>query len=225
MGGFDVAFGIAALALVSSALNPHFGADAARVGGALAFGLGFVFVIVGKSELFTENFLVPIAGLEPNRRSWLKLGELWLGTLVLNVVGGVLVAIVLTAEGVMPGTSGQLVAIADRIAGLSTLSAFASGIVAGALMTLMTWFVEGAAPTSGVRIVMAWVVGFLVAVGSFNHAIVSTLELVFGLRYGADVGLGQLAGSLAVAVAGNLVGGLLLVTFTRVVQAAALDGD
>ena len=87
-------------------------------------------------------------------------------------------------------------------------------------MTLMTWFVEGAAESLGVRIVMAWITGALILLGTFNHAIVSTLELVFGMRYGADVETPQLLANLGLAVVGNLAGGLLFVTFVRSIQAA-----
>ena len=100
------------------------------------------------------------------------------------------------------------------------LPSFLSAILAGALITVMTWFVEGAADSLGVRIVMAWIVGFVVAIGAFNHVVVVTIELVFGMRYGADIQVSQLLANLGVAVAGNLVGGLLLVTFVRSVQAA-----
>ena len=82
-------------------------------------------------------------------------------------------------------------------------------------MTLMTWFVEGAAESMGVRIVMSWIVGALIALGTFNHAVVSTIELVFGMRYGASVSLGDLFPNVGVAIAGNAAGGLLLVTFAR----------
>jgi formate/nitrite transporter FocA (FNT family) len=50
---------------------------------------------------------------------------------------------------------------------------------------------------------------------------VSTIELVFGIRYGADVSVGDLFANLGLAVGGNLVGGLLLVTFARTAQAFA----
>jgi formate/nitrite transporter FocA (FNT family) len=36
--------------------------EVAHLVGALAFGIAFVFVVIGKSELFTENFLVPVPG-------------------------------------------------------------------------------------------------------------------------------------------------------------------
>ena len=223
VGGFDVAFGVVAFALTAGAVDVHSSAELARLVGALAFGIGFVFVVVGKSELFTENFLVPIAGLErSNRRSWIKLGELWTAALVLNLVGGSLLAIVLTSNGVLIGDShSAVIDLAERLAGYGALTSFLSAIVAGALMTLMTWFVEGAAESMGIRILMSWIVGALIVLGTFNHAIVSTIEIVFGLRYGADVSIGDLFSNLGLAVGGNLVGGLLLVTFVRTAQAIA----
>jgi formate/nitrite transporter FocA (FNT family) len=218
VGGFDVAFGVAAFALAKRAIA----GDAGELAGAIAFGIGFVFIVVGRSELFTENFLIPVAGLERNRLgSWLKLAELWAVALVLNIFGGALLAVILTAHGVLPARSHPpLVQLAEHIARYSTLTSFLSALVAGALMTLMTWFVEGAADSMGVRIAMAWITGTLILLGTFNHAIVSTLELVFGMRYGAGVDVSQLLANLGLAVAGNLAGGLLFVTFVRSIQAA-----
>jgi formate/nitrite transporter FocA (FNT family) len=226
VGGFDIAFGVVALGLATAAVEPHFGRDAGRLAGAIAFGVGFVFVVVGRSELFTENFLVPVTGLRRERESWLKLGELWLGTLVLNIVGGSVIAIVLTSHGVLSrGTDVALSDVARHLVHYDPGTAFLSALVAGALMTLMTWFVEGAALSIGVRIAMAWIVGALVALGAFNHAIVSTVELVFGMRYDAGVSTEELLANLGLAVAGNLVGGLLLVTFARSAQALGASGD
>jgi formate/nitrite transporter FocA (FNT family) len=223
VGGFDVAFGVAAYGLATGAVDAQARSGVATLVGSVAFGIGFVFVVVGRSELFTENFLVPIAGLEGRyRQSWLKLVELWVAALVLNVVGGALLAIILTSKGVLVGDSHPaLVDLAERLGSYGVLTSFLSAIVAGALMTLMTWFVEGAAPSMGVRIVMSWIIGAVIVLGTFNHAIVSTIEIVFGMRYGADLDIGDLFANLGLAVGGNLVGGLLLVTFARTAQAFA----
>lgn len=104
------------------------------------------------------------------------------------------------------------------MANYSTGTAFLSALVAGALMTVMTWFVEGAAESMGVRIVMAWVVGSVLVLGSFNHAIVGTVELFYGIRFGGPISWSDLLANLGIAVGGNLVGGLLLVTFARSAQ-------
>jgi len=218
VGGFDVAVGVAAYALAARTIDGH----ARDLVASIAFGIGFVFIVVGRSELFTENFLIPVAGLDHRSgRSWFKLGELWVVALVANVVGGVLIALILTAKNVLPdGTDAAFVRVAEHIADRSTLPSFLSALLAGALMTVMTWFVEGAADSLGVRIAMAWLVGAVIALGAFNHAIVSTIELVFGMRVGADVATSQLLANLGIAVAGNLIGGLMFVTFVRSVQAA-----
>jgi formate-nitrite transporter family protein len=219
VGGFDVAFGVVAFGLVAGAVQVSSAPGLAQLAGALAFGIGFVFVIVGRSELFTENFLVPIVGMGRGGHAWWKLSELWISTLVLNLVGGTILALIVTSQGVLPiDSQHEFTRLAEHLAGYSIGTAFVSAVVAGALMTLMTWFVEAAAESMGVRIVMSWIVGALIVLGTFNHAIVSTIEIVFGMRFGSNVSVGDLFQNLGLAVAGNALGGLLLVTFARSAQ-------
>lgn len=65
---------------------------------------------------------------------------------------------------------------------------------------------------------LAYLVGFFVALGPFDHVIVSALHLVFGVWVGGAVGYGDLGINIVIATAGNLVGGLLLMTLTHAVQ-------
>src|SRR5215211_7296257 len=134
VGGFDVAFGVAALGLAGAAMSERFGSGAADLVGAAAFGIGFVFVVVGRSELFTENFLVPITGMDRRQRgSWLKLGELWAVSLVLNVAGGLALALILSSHGVLnEGSGARLVEVSEHIAGYGALTGLLSAFVAGA---------------------------------------------------------------------------------------------
>jgi formate/nitrite transporter FocA (FNT family) len=93
-----------------------------------------------------------------------------------------------------------------------------SALAAGALMTLMTWLVEGA-ESMEIRILCGWLVGFLLAAAALNHVIVGAAEMFFGIRYGAALGWGDYVGNLAVAGVGNVIGGVLFVTLTRLGQA------
>jgi len=87
--GFDIIAGIVVLALLESQLEHQFGSDAAHVLGSIGFGIAVVFLIVGRGELFTENFLVPLAGLRgKGRDAWGKLAELWTVSPVFNVLAG-----------------------------------------------------------------------------------------------------------------------------------------
>jgi formate/nitrite transporter FocA (FNT family) len=55
VGGFDVAFGIAVFGLAAAAVGSRTGNGVADLVGAIGFGVAFVFIVVGRSELFTEN--------------------------------------------------------------------------------------------------------------------------------------------------------------------------
>jgi formate/nitrite transporter FocA (FNT family) len=219
VAGFDIVFGVIAIATVTALLTPRFGPSAAHMVGSLFFGIAFIFIVVGRSELFTENFFVPITALRHGRMRLLKLAELYTISPVMNILGGTLLILVVTTKGVLPeGTPAALNELANHIDDLDLWSAFCSAIIGGALITAMTWMVEGVGTVGG-RIVIAWIAGTLLALASLNHVIVVTLELIFGMRLGTTISLEDTAVNFAIAAAGNLLGGLLFVTFTRTSQA------
>jgi formate/nitrite transporter FocA (FNT family) len=73
----------------------------------------------------------------------------------------------------------------------------------------------------GIRLTVAWVTGVLLALGHLNHVIVVTIELVFGIRYGAHIPWIFVLGNFALAAVGNMIGGIGLVTLNRFTQAKA----
>jgi formate/nitrite transporter FocA (FNT family) len=220
--GFDIAAGVILLAVLASPLEHHFGRDAAGVAGAFGFGVGFIFLVVGRGELFTENFLVPLAGLHGKpRNAWWKIVELWSTSPLFNVIAGAVIALVVTTHGVLPkGSGGVLVDVAQKIHANGTLALFMSAVFAGALITAMTWFVEGH-DSVGIRLTVAWVTGSFLALAHLNHVIVVTIELIFGIRFGAHVPWSFVVGNFFLAAAGNMIGGIGLVTLNRFSQAKA----
>jgi formate/nitrite transporter FocA (FNT family) len=220
--GFDIVAGVTVLGIATMLLAPHFGDRAAHLGGALAFGIGFVFIVVGRAELFTENFLVPLAGLDHrDRTSWWALARLWTLSPVFNVLAGTAIVLIVTVHGVLPeGTGERLVAVSSEVHRNHVLALFMSAVFAGALVTAMTWFVEGQ-ESMGVRIVVAWIAGSILALGSFDHVIVVTVELVFGIRFGDAIPWSFVVGNFGLAALGNMVGGIGLVTLNRFTQAHA----
>jgi formate/nitrite transporter FocA (FNT family) len=217
--GFDIVAGVLALALVDSQLEHLLGRDAAHVFGSVAFGIGFVFLIVGRGELYTENFLVPIAGAEEGGgEARLKLVRLWLISPVCNILAALVVIVILTVHSTLPfGTGASVNHLAATIHANGVLALFMSSLFAGALITAMTWFVEGQ-ETMIVRVVVGWMAGFILALASLNHVIVVTIELIFGYRFGADIPWLFILGNFALAGIGNLIGGVGLITLTRLTQ-------
>lgn len=223
IAGVTIVFGIVALGVVESLLEPRFGPEAARVGGALAFGAGLVFLVVGRAELFSENFFDPVtvAIERSGREVWGRLLQLWVITLALNLVGGAVLAGVMTVDGALPSASvDTLVHVADEIAGKAATATFARAVLAGALVTLLSYMLK-ATNTVAARILVSFLVGFILALGPFDHVVVSGLHLLFGVWLGDGVGYGALLTNIGVSTAGNVTGGLLLMTLTHTAQVRA----
>jgi formate/nitrite transporter FocA (FNT family) len=217
--GFDIVAGVILLGLLGSLLHHRFGIEAAHVFASMGFGVGFVFLVVGRGELFTENFLVPIAGLDHrSSASWRNLAKLWTLSPLFNILGGTIIILIVSTHDVLPeGTGTPIVDAAYKIHAHNTLALFLSAIFAGALITALTWFVEGS-DSMGVRIAVAWIAGAFLALGGLNHVIVVTLELIFGIRYGAHIPWLFVLGNFGLAAAGNMLGGIGLVTLNRLTQ-------
>jgi formate/nitrite transporter FocA (FNT family) len=220
IAGFTVVFGVAALGIVTALVEPAFG-EAATVAGALAFGVGIVFLVVGRAELFNENFFDPTAAAADASGTWLlaPLLRLWVVTLAFNLVGGALMVAVLSVEGALPpGAPEVLQRLAEEILRRGPLAGFAKAVTGGALVALLS-FLLAAVNSVGSRITLSYVVGVLLALGPFDHVVVTVLHVLFGALFGVEVGVLAFAETAAVVTAGNLVGGLGLVTFTHVAQA------
>jgi formate-nitrite transporter family protein len=225
-GGADVFFSILMLAVVSGGLHEVLPEQAAHVLASLTFGVGFAFITLGRAELFTENFLIPVGTVFAGRVSIGPLLRMWVVTLLLNVAGLALFAAIFSVSGVLkPQTLESAGVLADTLADRSALAALLSAVAAGTVMTLFTWVVA-AAETSGARIVASLVIGFVLAAPSLNHAIVGFGEMAFGLIAGtAHATWGDLVANLGLAVAGNLIGGLGLVFGTRLAQVRGEPGS
>lgn len=220
IAGVTIVFGIVALGAVSALVEPQLGPELGHLAGALAFGIGLVFLIVGRTELFSENFFDPVAAAVDSDRSgaWIQLLRLWGVILVLNVVGGAVLLAVLTVEGALPATSSEvLVEVAEEVAARSWQATLARAVLAGALVTLLSYMLKAVDSVSA-RILVAYMVGFFLALGPFDHVVVSGLHVLFGVWDSGAVGYADLFANIGLSTAGNLVGGLLLVTLTHAAQ-------
>ena len=209
VGGADVALGVFALLLVKEATH-------SEVIASLAFSIGFIALTLAHSELFTENFLLPIMAVVARRHHAHSIARLWVVTGVTNLIGGwVTTGLVMAGFPELRKTANE---VALRYIHLGiTWQAFAVAILGGAVITLMTWMERGADSEFG-RIVAAILAGFVLAMGSLNHAIVVSLEMFAALQGGAPFGYLDWLGAAAWATLGNIVGGLVLVTGLRLIQ-------
>ena len=225
LGGGDVMLGIIALAVTTAALQEAVPEALAHVLASVTFGIGFAFITVGRSELFTENFLVPVTAALTGRGPRSRLVRLWVLTFAGNLAIMFALAAALSVEGVLePPVLDTAGTLADTLGQRDFVPSFISAIIAGATMTLFTWLAL-AAERDSTRVVLALLIGFLLAAPSLNHAVVGFGELSFGLLAGtAQIGWDELAKTLATATVGNALGGLGLSTLTRLFQVSGAEG-
>ena len=104
-------------------------------------------------------------------------------------------------------------ALAEEIAAKEWTATLARAVPAGALITLLSYMLKALSPPTA-RILVAFMVGFVLAVEPFDHVVVSALHVLFRIWESGAVGYTDLAANIGLAT-GNLVGGILLVTSGR----------
>jgi formate/nitrite transporter FocA (FNT family) len=208
VGGLDVGVGLLALLLVEEATGSELLAG-------LAFGIGFIALTLAQSELYTENFLVPVVAVTARRASVGQLLRLWFGTATMNLAGGwVLTGLIMAGQPKLRATA---VRIAHEYATFPAGRAFALAILGGLVITLMTWM-ERATESVPAKLVAAVSAAFLLVAGTLNHAVVVSLLMFAALHAGAPFGYAHWLAVAGLAAVGNTVGGIGLVTVLRLIQ-------
>ncbi|MBY5164415.1 formate/nitrite transporter family protein [Salsipaludibacter albus] len=216
VAGIDVGIGVLAKLSVMEATG-------SELLGGLAFGIGFVAILLGKSELFTENFLLPVTAVYQRRRSVRSLLRLWTLTGVGNLAGGWVIMGIIVIGVPRIGESDVLLETSNHFVEMGLgWPLFFSALLGGAAITLMTWM-EQATDSVGAKLVAVIGIGFVLASTPLAHAVVTSLEMFGALQRTADFGYADWAGVFGIAVVGNLLGGIVLVTVLRMVQGRAQD--
>lgn len=214
VGGVDIVTGVLALLLVQEAMAAS---PLSELVAGLAFSVGFIALTMAGSELFTEDFLIPVMTVIARQATYRELIRLWSVTLAANLAAGwILTYIVIIGYPRLHPTA--IEAGSSFIELGTTWRALALAVLAGVVMTLLTW-TQHSSTSPGVKLVPAVTTGFLLGGGVLNHVVVGSLLIFAGLQTGhAPYGYADWAGTAALAAAGNMLGGILLVTTLRLAQ-------
>lgn len=208
-GGLEIGLGIMAYLAVLHETQDHLLAG-------LAFGIGFIALLLAKSELFTEGFLVPITAVVAKEASFGQLMKLWGGTLVMNLIGGWLFMWLVVQA--FPQWGPELGEVAAHFVDAGfTWQSVSLAVLAGSTITLMTRMQHGTDSTMA-KITAAMAGGFLLAGLQLFHSILDSLLIFGAIHSGAPVTYGDWFGWFAYTIVFNVVGGLLLVTALRLLR-------
>ncbi len=184
----------------------------------MLYPLGFIVVIVGRSQLFTENTLYPVALVLAERRELWNTLRLWAIVLPSNLAGAFAFACLISLTHALPGPIVQAIAqLGIQTVGVSPGTVFWSGVMGGWIIATAAWMVSGSHSVTG-SIALIWLLTFLVGAGNFAHCIASSGEILTSVLTG-QVTFANYFRWLGPAVAGNICGGVLMVTLLEYGQA------
>jgi formate-nitrite transporter family protein len=177
---------------------------------ALGYPVGFLMVVLGRQQLFTENTITVVLPIiaQPTARNFQRGGRMWGIVLAANLAGTLAAALFITFTPVVDD------ALREAMLGLSRealrhswLELALRGVTAGFLMAAMVWLLP-ASESAQFYVIVA--VTWLIAVSGSAHIVAGSVG-GFLLFANGQVGAGpMLGGFLLPVLAGNVVGGTML---------------
>ena len=185
------------------------------------YSLGFLIVIIGRQQLFTENTLTAVLPVLA-RRSWPSLARmlrLWAIVLAANLAGAHVVAWVLGNTPVFrPEVQGAFADIARESMAVTPVQAVLRGIFAGWLIAMLVWM-RAAIDTGQIPLIV--IMTYFVALGGFTHIIAGSIEALFLVMSGAVPWISYAMGYMLPTLLGNTLGGVSLVAVLNHAQVVA----
>ncbi|MBE3638386.1 formate/nitrite transporter family protein [Mangrovicoccus algicola] len=176
------------------------------------YSLGFMIVILGRMQLFTENTITTVLPFlaRPGLRCFGSVMKLWSIVLAANVVGAFVAGWFLSLEDVLaPEVRLATMEISLHALDLPPLEAFLKGIPAGVLIAALVWLLPQAQASAFFVIgALTW----MIAMGGFTHVIAGSVELAIVVLDGRTGLLHAFGAWWLPVLAGNILGGTAVFT-------------
>jgi formate/nitrite transporter FocA (FNT family) len=187
----------------------------------LGYSVGFLVVILGRQQLFTENTLTVMLPLLEQRTGRVLVSVLrtWAVVLAGNVIGALVFAWIIGIHDVVPPELGQtFLDLGRETMAPDFLTKVVRGVFGGWLIALTVWLLPAA---SNARVFVILLVTYLVGLGRFTHIIAGSVETLHLVTQGELSLLEYVTGFLAPAFIGNAIGGVSLVAALNHAQVRA----
>lgn len=187
------------------------------------YSMGFLIVILGRQQLFTENTLTPILPLlqRPDAATTFNVLRLWVIVLIANLLGALLVALVLAKTNAFdPHIQTAFAEIGRKAMENGFLTTLLRGIFAGWLIALMVWLLPFA---EAARVWVIIFITYIVGLGQFSHIIAGAVEVFTVAARGEAAWLTVFGSYLLPTLIGNIIGGVTLVAALN--HAQVVSGD
>jgi formate/nitrite transporter FocA (FNT family) len=178
--------------------------------------LGFVFVTMGRQQLFTETTLTVVLPVLHGTHGIKDVARYWALVFVANILATLLFAAAVMIPGLFPADALRaFTELGTAAAAPGFAAVLVKGVFAGWLIALMVWLMPAAA---GMRFFVIVAVTWLIGVAKFSHVIAGSVETEFAAMQGAVSWKDYLIGFLVPALLGNSIGGVVFVALLNHAQ-------
>lgn len=214
--GLDLGFGPLLMAVIATQASGELSSAPKELLLAAAYTVGFVFVVMGRSALFTEQTTSAVLPVLARRASFGQLLRLWGIVLIGNVSGGAAIAAIIAQLGPNMGIIEMkaLAEIAAKLLEHPWWVMLLSAVAAGWLMGLLAWLVVAGRDTVS-QIVAIVLTTFVIGLASFHHSIAGTIEVLMAVFAGAGPTPGDYGVFILWAALGNALGGAIFVALLK----------
>ena len=210
--GLEVGFSAFCIVLVLSLFKGEIHPSYLHMLKGIAYSVGFIFVSVSRSELFTEQTALSLLPVLNKRVSIKSLMGLWGAVIAGNLLGCFIFSLILLKIN----TSLSLIKIsafgeiARDIVAFSNTDLLVSAIIAGWLMALLSWMSTSCNDTIS-KIFMVFLVTSIIGIGNLHHSILGATEVLLGMFTSDDITIGIYLNFQFWALLGNILGGTIFV--------------
>ena len=206
--GLSMGFSFLSLALIRSTLPDTLWRPLID---SLGYSVGFIIVILGRQQLFTETTVTAVLPLlvRRNRQTLQAVLRFWGVVLLANLTGALAFALLISPRGLFPDPVYQALIDTGREAVSDTfLPTMIRSIFAGWLIALMVWILPSA---RSARLIVILLLTYIVALGRFSHTVAGAIDAAFLVFSGNGTVAQFLDNFLVPTLIGNTIGGVALV--------------
>jgi formate/nitrite transporter FocA (FNT family) len=214
--GLVIGFSLLLMAAMLTVVNGAFSRPVIHILLSVMYSVGFILVIMGRSELFTEHTTLAVLPVLDRRASIIELLRLWGIVFTGNITGAIIFTIIATWISPLLGIiePWAFIQIAGSLLDHDSWLIFVSSVFAGWLMGELTWLLAAGRDTISQVFFVCLVttaIGFL----NLHHSIAGTVEVLSGVILSPDINLLDFLKFLFFSTTGNAIGGVVFVALIK----------
>ncbi len=214
--GLEIGFSVLFMCTIYSMFGEGMAPEQMKLFLALCYPIGFIFVIIGRSELFTEHTALALLPVLNRKVTLSNLLTLWGLVYLGNVIGGMIFAFILSKIGPDVGFIDPIAFehLAHELVDHNWSTILGSALLAGWMMGLLGWLVTSSQETISRMLVIVFVTS-IIGIAGLHHCIIGSIEVFTGMISSTEITFSDYLRFQLWATIGNTIGGSFFVSVLK----------